>query len=87
MPKPRRLGAVVAGRSRRHVLGADRIHRGLGTDWEAVGEMVRTVHGLDRSQLPPAYPLGSPASFAWWDFDALFAEVGNDIDDGGRWPA
>ena len=83
MPKPRRLGAVVAGDLA--VTCWERIEStGDPTDWEAVGEMVRTVHGLDRSQLPPAYPLGSPASFAWWDFDALFAEVGNDIDAAAR---
>jgi Ser/Thr protein kinase RdoA (MazF antagonist) len=83
VPKPRRLGAVVAGDLA--VTCWERIEStGDPTDWEAVGEMVRTVHGLDRSQLPPAYPLGSPASFAWWDFDALFAEVGNDIDAAAR---
>ncbi|MET0909160.1 MAG: aminoglycoside phosphotransferase family protein, partial [Ilumatobacteraceae bacterium] len=83
VPQPRRLSAFVAGDLA--VTGWERIASvGDSTDWEAVGEMVRTVHGLDPSQLPSAYPLGSPASFAWWDFDALLGEVGDDIDAAAR---
>ena len=53
-------------------------------DWSAVGAMVRIVHELDPGRLPRSYPLASPTSFAWWDFEALIDEVGDDIDDGAR---
>ena len=83
VPQPRRLSAVVAGDLA--VTCWERIEStGDSTDWAAVGEMVRTVHGLDRAHLPADYPVGSPTSFAWWDFDVLLGEVGDDIDDTAR---
>lgn len=64
-------------------------------DWRAVGAMVRTVHTLDKNDLPSEYPLPRPVDFPWWDFDTLFAQIGDDLDDEarrgidraiGRWP-
>ena len=64
-------------------------------DWRAVGAMVRTVHCLDKDDLPSDYPLPRPADFPWWDFDALLAQIGDELDDDarrgieqavGRWP-
>jgi aminoglycoside phosphotransferase (APT) family kinase protein len=53
-------------------------------DWEEVGQMVRRVHQIDRDELPPAYPLPSPVSFPWWDFDALLDSTALVIDDAAR---
>jgi hypothetical protein len=50
-------------------------------DWVRVGTMVRTVHALDRAVVPAGYPLPSPSGFPWWDFDAMLADVGPDIDE------
>lgn len=49
-------------------------------DWSAVGAQVRRVHGLDRRTLPAAYPIPSPATFPWLDFDDLVAELRAEID-------
>jgi len=57
----------------------DRIDKPI--DWESVGQMVRRVHQLDPDELPPAYPLPSPVSFPWWDFDALLSSTSSAIDD------
>ncbi len=80
VPQPRRLDAVVVDDL--SVTCWERIvPSGRPIDWKAVGAMVRTVHEIDASDLPRAYPLGSPHSFAWWDFDALLGDTGDDIDD------
>lgn len=50
-------------------------------DWSTVGQMVRRVHELPRSALPADYPLPSPRTFPWWDFDSLLAELGPEIDE------
>ncbi len=50
-------------------------------DWAAVGAIVRRLHGLDRRQLPGAYPIPSPATFPWWDFDRLLAETSELLDE------
>jgi aminoglycoside phosphotransferase (APT) family kinase protein len=77
--QPRRLGAVVSGEL--SVTCWERIiPSGETIDWQRVGAMVRTVHSLDPDRLPSSYPIGLPASFAWWDFDAMIDEVGGDID-------
>jgi aminoglycoside phosphotransferase (APT) family kinase protein len=83
VPRPRRFDAVVVGDL--SVTCWEKIDpSGAPIDWYAVGAMVRAVHELDPARLPCAYPLGSPLSFAWWDFDALMGEVGGDIDDLAR---
>lgn len=50
------------------------------TDWHAVGSMVRTVHRLDATSLPPSVPVPRPSSFPWWDFDELLAGTADAID-------
>jgi hypothetical protein len=49
-------------------------------DWRAVGEMVRVLHALDPRAVPAAYPLGSPVTFPWWEFDALLSDTAGVID-------
>jgi Ser/Thr protein kinase RdoA (MazF antagonist) len=49
-------------------------------DWHAIGRIVRRVHALSPSDLPPAYPLPSPTGFPWWQFDEMVRDVGPDID-------
>ena len=53
-------------------------------DWEQVGEMIRLVHQLDPDDLPPEYPVPSPVSFPWWDFDALLDSTASAIDSAAR---
>lgn len=53
-------------------------------DWRAVGAMVRRVHELSLDEVPAGYPVPVPTAFPWWDFDALLADVGGEIDDGAR---
>jgi hypothetical protein len=50
-------------------------------DWAEVGEMVRTVHSLDRSTLPESVPLPTPSSIPWWDLDALLERTRPLLDD------
>lgn len=49
-------------------------------EWRIVGAVVRRVHGIPLDAVPTGYPVPSPTSFPWWDFDALLADVGDDID-------
>lgn len=49
-------------------------------DWRAVGTMVRAVHDLPPAFVPARYPAPSPASFPWWDFDALLARAAPYVD-------
>jgi hypothetical protein len=49
-------------------------------DWCAVGQMVRRVQQIDRSELPGDYPLPSPRTFPWWDFESMLADLGPEID-------
>lgn len=53
-------------------------------DWVGVGEMVRRVHDLPASALPPAVPLPVPEDFPWWDFDELLDTTAPVIDDEAR---
>ena len=57
---------------------------GEPVDWVAVGAMVRMVHTLDANDLPSEYPLPRPVDFPWWDFDTLFAHIGDELDDTAR---
>jgi Ser/Thr protein kinase RdoA (MazF antagonist) len=57
---------------------------GAPVDWGAVGSMVRRLHELRPADLPPAYPVPSPARFPWWDFARLLDEVGPSIDGAAR---
>jgi aminoglycoside phosphotransferase (APT) family kinase protein len=56
----------------------------VGTiDWAAVGAMVATLHSLSTEEIDEVsahYPTPWCASFPWWDFDAMLADVGLEID-------
>ena len=54
---------------------------GEPVNWREVGAMVRRVHQLDSSELPETYPLPSPASFPWWNFDSLLAATSSVLDE------
>jgi len=47
-------------------------------DWEQIGAMVATVHRLDPSTV--GHPLPFCGDFPWWNFDAMLAEVVDDVD-------
>lgn len=49
-------------------------------DWRAVGSIVRRVNALSTTDLPAAVPTPSPASFPWWNFDRLLADVSSVLD-------
>jgi Phosphotransferase enzyme family len=51
-------------------------------DWTAVGGIVRRVHELTPDDVPVGYPLPSPVTFPWWDFDSIRDEVAADLDPG-----
>lgn len=57
------------------------VESGAAVDWRHVGAIVRRVHALTAADLPGGYPLPPPTAFPWWDFDALMAEVGGEIDE------
>jgi Ser/Thr protein kinase RdoA (MazF antagonist) len=49
--------------------------------WRQVGRMVAVLHALDPASLPQDVPLPSPATFPWWDFDAMLDRVAGHLDD------
>lgn len=49
-------------------------------DWVGVGRVVRRVHELGPDDVPAGYPVPSPVTFPWWDFDAILDEVAGDLD-------
>ena len=53
-------------------------------DWREVGAIVRRVHALVPRRSPVGYPVPPPTAFPWWDFEALMADVGAEIDDAAR---
>ena len=53
-------------------------------DWFRIGELVRCVHDTAAGSLPPSVPLPSPATFPWWDFDALLERAGSGLDPRAR---
>ncbi len=63
------------------VTGWERVHdAALPVDWAAVGAAVARIHALAPSDLPARYPLPSPVTFPWWDFDALLDAISEHID-------
>lgn len=52
--------------------------------WERVGAAVAALHRLPADVVPAEYPVPSPTAFPWWDFAALLADVGPDLDDVSR---
>lgn len=67
-------GGLVATCWRRVVTVPDPV------DWQAVGRLVRRVHALASDELPAGYPVPSPVTFPWWDFDAIRDDVADDLD-------
>jgi Ser/Thr protein kinase RdoA (MazF antagonist) len=57
---------------------------GAPVDWRAVGRQVAALHDIAPEALPAELPLPTPASFPWWDFDALLADVGDLLDEPAR---
>jgi Ser/Thr protein kinase RdoA (MazF antagonist) len=53
-------------------------------DWRTVGRHVARLHAIAPDALPSGYPLPSPASFPWWDFARLLADVDDLLDDAAR---
>lgn len=49
-------------------------------DWTEIGRVVRRVHELTPDDLPLGYPVPSPVTFPWWDFDAIRDDVAADLD-------
>lgn len=49
-------------------------------DWVDVGRMVRTLHSLGPSAIPPAYPVPLGTTFPWWQFDSLLRDAESSID-------
>jgi aminoglycoside phosphotransferase (APT) family kinase protein len=49
-----------------------------------VGAAIRRVHELSSATVPDGYPVPRPTVFPWWDFAALLADVGGDIDTPAR---
>jgi Ser/Thr protein kinase RdoA (MazF antagonist) len=83
VPQPARRDAVVSGALT--VTAWEQLELvDAAPDWHAVGAMVRAVHELPVSAVPAGYPLPRGAAFPWWDFDALLADVGDDIDEPAR---
>lgn len=63
------------------VAGWERIRESeLPTDWESVGAAVARIHEIDPTELPARYPLPSPTTFPWWDFEALLEVAADRID-------
>lgn len=57
---------------------------GNEADWVAVGRMVRLLHEMTPTIVPPGYPVPYCTTFPWWQFDGLLADIESDIDDGSR---
>lgn len=51
------------------------------TDWVEVGRICRRVHELQAADLPASYPLPSPVTFPWWNFESLLFDAAGIIDD------
>jgi Ser/Thr protein kinase RdoA (MazF antagonist) len=83
VPRPARDEGLVAGPltvtawERLTLVDAD-------PDWRAVGAMVRRVHALPLSAVPAGFPVPRGATFPWWQFDALLAEVDDLLDPAAR---
>ena len=53
-------------------------------DWREVGEMVALLHRVDLDDVPLGYPVPFCVDFPWWNFSALLAETGDDLDTASR---
>jgi Ser/Thr protein kinase RdoA (MazF antagonist) len=57
---------------------------GRPIDWRQVGAALRRLHALSPDRLPPGFPVPSPTTFPWWEFDRLLGEVGDRLDPAAR---
>jgi len=53
-------------------------------DWQEVGRMVARLHTIDPAAVAGRYPTPWCASFPWWQFDELMADVGDALDPAAR---
>jgi len=49
-------------------------------DWQAIGSFVQRLHDIDPAVIAEFYPLPKAASFPWWNFDQLLADMGSTLD-------
>jgi hypothetical protein len=76
--------SVVVDRGLAATCWAPLADSGAPVDWRGVGAIVRRVHALSADDVPAGYPVPPPTTFPWWDFEALMADVGSEIDDAAR---
>lgn len=72
-------GLSVLAQVREHVVGE--------VDWAEIGAMVAQVHACSDEEVAEVrahYPTPWCSSFPWWDFDAMLADVGPDLDPAAR---
>ena len=49
-------------------------------DWQAIGSFVQRLHEINPADIAKFYPLPKAASFPWWNFDELLADMGPTLD-------
>jgi aminoglycoside phosphotransferase (APT) family kinase protein len=57
---------------------------GRPIDWRTVGASLRQLHEVPFDRLPAGFPVPSPTTFPWWDFEDLFDDLGDEIDPAAR---
>ena len=49
---------------------------GYAIDWREVGRMIRRLHtDIAPSDIPAGYPIATPTSLPWWNFDAMLTHL------------
>ena len=49
---------------------------GYAIDWREVGRMIRRLHtDIAPSDIPAGYPIASPTSLPWWNFDVMLTRL------------
>ncbi len=81
---PRPLGPDPVGVGELTVFAQVREKPAGPVDWREVGAMVAQLHRLDPEPIRARHPLPRAASFPWWDFPRLLAEVDDLLDDHAR---
>ncbi len=81
---PRPLGPDPVGVGELTVFAQVREKPAGPVDWREVGAMVAQLHRLDPEPIRARHPLPRAASFPWWDFPRLLAEVDDLLDDQAR---
>ena len=49
-------------------------------DWQAIGSFVQRLHEINPADIATFYPLPKAASFPWWNFDQLLADMGSTLE-------